>query len=59
MYLFMCTLALLQNFCPKNSAHVVEMLLSLEKKHEACHEIGNMNVLLTNMCDRRDQQSLL
>ena len=58
----MCTLALLQSFGPKDSAvfaHVVEMLLSLEKKYEACHEIANIHVLLTNDCERRDQQSLL
>ena len=34
-------------------------MLSLEKKYEACHEIGNTNVLLTKNCERRDQQSLI
>ena len=29
------------------------------EKYEACHEIGNTNVLLTNDCERRDQQLLL
>ena len=45
----------------KNSAvfaHEVEMA-SLEKKCEACHEIGNTNVLLTKNCERREQQSLI
>ena len=34
-------------------------MLSLEKKYEACHEIGNTNVLLTKNCERLDQQSLI